>query len=160
MILTILGGLFILNNFETVVKTTEQLTPLELINILKERTKVFVVEQNCPYQEVDDKDKSAIHIYFKNENQILAYARIVPYNDQFMSIGRVLVVKEYRQLALGRQIFATAIDELIKHFPEKEIKIQAQSYLEAFYGSFGFEAVTNPYLEDDILHTDMILRNK
>ncbi|MBS7578145.1 MULTISPECIES: GNAT family N-acetyltransferase [unclassified Enterococcus] len=149
-----------MTNFETVIKTTEQLTPSELINLLKERTKVFVVEQNCPYQEVDDKDISAIHVFFKNKNQILAYARIVPFNQEYMSIGRVLVVKEYRQLKLGRKLFATAMDEVTKRFPKKRVKIQAQSYLEAFYASFGFKAVSDSYLEDGIPHLDMILQNK
>lgn len=149
-----------MNNYKTIIKTSNQLSTQELINLLKVRTKVFVVEQNCPYQEVDDKDNDAIHIFFQNKNQILAYARLVPFDQTYMSIGRVLVVKEFRQLKLGRQIFATAINELLKRYPDKSIKIQAQSYLEKFYGTFGFKAVSNLYLEDGISHVDMVLINK
>lgn len=149
-----------MNNYETVIKASNQLSAQELINLLKVRTKVFVVEQNCPYQEVDDKDNDAVHVFFKKGNQILAYARIVPFDQTYMSVGRVLVVKEFRQHKLGRQIFATAINELTQRFPNKDIKIQAQSYLKNFYGSFGFKAVSDLYLEDGISHVDMVLQNQ
>ncbi|EKZ0119977.1 GNAT family N-acetyltransferase, partial [Enterococcus faecalis] len=86
-----------MENLELVIKDTKELLPLEFLKIIKERVRVFVVEQNCAYQEVDDKDDTARHVYFKSNDKIVAYARItLDQNDTTISFGRVLVVKEYR----------------------------------------------------------------
>jgi len=149
-----------MNNFTLNVKQTSGLTPKELIKIMQERTKVFVVEQNCPYQEIDEKDENALHIFFTNSNEILAYTRIVLNDDQVHpSFGRVLVSKNMRGKGFGRKIVTVTLDIISQKYPNQDIKIQAQTYLEKFYSSFGFQAVSQQYLEDDIPHIDMLLSN-
>jgi len=147
-----------MNNFTLNVKQTSELTPKELVKIMQERTKVFVVEQNCPYQEIDEKDEDALHIFFTNSNEILAYTRIVLNDDQVHpSFGRVLVPKNMRGKGFGRKIVTATLDIISQKYPGQDIKIQAQTYLEKFYGSFGFLAVSQQYLEDGIPHVDMLL---
>jgi len=145
---------------EVIIKKTNQLSGEEIVQIMKERTKVFVVEQNCVYQEVDDKDIDATHVIFKKDQRLVAYARVILHdNRQDMSFGRVLVVKEFRKLHLGRQLVDTTIKYIKKKYPERIIKIQAQNYLKDFYASFGFFSVSDVYLEDDIPHIDMVLND-
>jgi ElaA protein len=142
---------------ELVIKDTAELTAAELIAIMRARVRVFVVEQNCPYQEVDAKDDTARHVMLQRGGQLIAYARIVPHDDGVhMSFGLVLVVQEYRQQHLGRQLVAATIAEMQRLYPGQPIKIQAQNYLRDFYASFGFTAVSDVYLEDGIPHVDMI----
>ena len=145
-----------MEKYETVIKKTSLLSAQEVVDIMKERTKIFVVEQKCAYQEVDEKDNNATHVFFKNGNKILAYTRII-YNDDKtdISFGRVLVVKKYRNLHFGRKIVETTIEYINKYYPNQNIKIQAQNYLKPFYESFGFESVSDIYLEDGIPHIDM-----
>ncbi|QLB16933.1 GCN5 family acetyltransferase [Mannheimia varigena] len=135
--------------------TFEQLTTAELFEIYKARTAVFVVEQNCPYQEVDDKDLQAVHFFAKNAKNLTAYCRLIPAEDG-VHIGRVLVVKEYRGAGLARELVQKAMDYCREHFPAQPIHAQAQSYLQEFYESFGFKAVSGVYLEDGIPHLDMV----
>lgn len=146
------------DEIKTSVKNTQQLTSSELINIMRERTRVFVVEQNCAYQEVDEKDDEAEHVMMTVGDQLAAYARIVPHDDKkHISFGRVLVVKEFRGRSLGRQIVAKTIEEIKKDYPGNKIKIEGQSYLKNFYESFGFQAVSEPYPIDGIEHIDFVL---
>lgn len=147
-----------MNDFTLNVKQTSGLTPKELVKIMQGRTKVFVVEQNCPYQEIDEKDEDALHIFFANSNEILAYTRIVLNDDQVHpSFGRVLVPKNMRGKGFGRKIVTATLDIISQKYPGQDIKIQAQTYLEKFYGSFGFQAVSQQYLEDGIPHVGMLL---
>lgn len=144
--------------FNLEIKNTNELSNLELLEVMKARVAVFVVEQNCPYQEVDDKDNDARHVMLKTDGHIAAYTRIIEHDDQIhISFGRVLVVKQYRGQQLGRKIVQTTIDEIHRLYPDKGIKIQGQNYLRQFYESFGFEAVSDVYLEDDIPHLDLVL---
>ncbi|TLU75536.1 GNAT family N-acetyltransferase [Mannheimia varigena] len=136
-------------------KTFEQLTTAELFEIYQARTAVFVVEQNCPYQEVDDKDLQAVHFFAKNAKNLTAYCRLIPAEDG-VHIGRVLVVKEQRGEGLARELVQKAMDYCREHFPSQPIHAQAQSYLQGFYESFGFKAVSDVYLEDGIPHLDMV----
>lgn len=143
-------------DFSIQIKETAALTPDELLTILAARIRVFVVEQACAYQEVDDQDFEARHIMFYRESKLVAYARIIPHADgQHISFGRVLVVKEYRGQQLGQQLIDTVLAEIARLFPDQAIKIQAQNYLRDFYGRFGFVAVSDVYLEDEIPHVDM-----
>lgn len=143
---------------ELVIKDTKELTVLELLEIMKARVKVFVVEQNCPYQEVDEKDAVARHIYLKDQEKVVAYTRIVPHEDaNYLSFGRVLVDKSYRKEHLGKRIVAETLAEIKRLEPQRPVKISAQNYLRGFYGSFGFQAVSDVYLEDNIPHLDMVL---
>lgn len=142
------------------IKTFEQLTNTELYNILKVRTEVFVVEQNCPYPEVDGKDLNSYHLYKEVNGEIIAYLRILPPGVSYkeLSIGRVLVDKEYRGQKLAQQMMEYALQFIQNELNETTVKIQAQEYLRHFYGSFGFEAISETYLEDNIPHIDMLLQ--
>lgn len=136
-------------------RSFEALTALELFTIYQARTAVFVVEQNCPYQEVDNKDLQAVHLFAKNANNLTAYCRLIPDTDG-VHIGRVLVVKENRGSGLARELVQKAMDYCSTHFSNQPIHAQAQSYLQAFYESFGFKAMSGVYLEDGIPHLDMV----
>ncbi|MFH5812043.1 GNAT family N-acetyltransferase [Companilactobacillus sp. FL22-1] len=138
------------------VKETNELSPKELIDILKARVAVFVVEQNCPYQEVDADDYNDLHVCLIENNELKAYTRIIVKADH-ITFGRVLVVKKYRQAGLGKKIVQATIDEIKQRFPNQPIQIQAQAYLQNFYESFGFKPISKVYLEDEIPHLDMLM---
>lgn len=140
------------------IKAFHELSTKELYAILQVRTDVFVVEQNCPYLEVDGKDLHSFHLYKEVNGHIMAYLRILPPGVSYeqSSIGRVLVAKTHRRQGLGYELVQKGIDFIHYELHEHEIKIQAQHYLRAFYASFGFQAVSDVYLEDDIPHLDMI----
>lgn len=142
------------------LKTFNELTNTELYNILQERTNVFVVEQNCPYPEVDGKDVQSYHLYKEQNGEIVAYLRILPPGVSYaeLSIGRVLVKKEYRGQRLAHELMAHALQFIEDELNETTVKIQAQDYLRNFYSSFGFEAISEVYLDDGIPHVDMLLR--
>lgn len=153
---------YIMDRFKLKIKPTKDLSASELIKIMQARVAVFVVEQDCPYQEIDTKDENAWHVILKDQqnNQIAAYARIVDHDDgQSISFGRVLVVKSYRNQQLGRAIVTAALDHIHEKFPDQTVKIAAQDYLRNFYGSLGFKAKSDVYLEDGIPHIDMTLVN-
>ena len=123
------------------------------------RSEIFVVEQNCVYQDIDGKDENAVHIIGKKEKEIVAYARIFvrgeSYSD-FTSIGRVLVKKKSRGKSLGHQLIAFCIKFLETNNPKCSIKISAQTHLENFYYKHGFRKQGESYLEDGIPHIEML----
>ena len=139
--------------------TFEELTSIELYKILQARTDIFVVEQNCAYPEVDGKDLLSYHLFKEINGEIVAYLRILPPGVSYeqASIGRVIVKKEYRGQKLAQQMLGKAIEFIIEEMKETKIKIQAQEYLLAFYSSFGFQPISESYLEDGIPHVDMLL---
>ncbi|MBF7094789.1 GNAT family N-acetyltransferase [Streptococcus sp. HF-1907] len=139
-----------------IVKPFNQLNTQELFLIYQARTTVFVVEQNCPYQEVDDDDLSAIHVFDLRDGQIAAYCRLIPTDSQ-VKLGRVLVSKDFRKDGLGRDLVQKALQVAKQTGFQLPVYAQAQAYLEKFYASFGFKATSEVYLEDDIPHLDMIL---
>ncbi|MGL9727433.1 GNAT family N-acetyltransferase [Enterococcus sp. DIV0756] len=141
------------------IKTTDELTPQELITILQARTAVFVVEQNCPYQEVDEADRSALHVCIEEKGKLQAYARILA-AEETIHFGRVLVVKEYRGQQLGRKIVSETLKEIDARYPNRLVVISAQAHLADFYQSFGFEKNSEIYLEDEIPHIEMILKKE
>jgi len=145
---------------ELLTRSLETFESLELHKIFKLRIDVFVVEQECPYEEIDNKDINAMHIYLKNKNDIVAYLRVLSPGMSYeeASIGRVLVNKKYRGKGYGRQIMKAGIDYCKSHY-SGNIKISAQAYLEEFYKSLGFEKASDIYLEDNIPHIDMIYYN-
>lgn len=138
----------------------KELTLEELHDILKLRINVFVVEQNCPYPELDDLDKNAIHQFVKENGEIVAYARLLKPGNRFSeySIGRVVVSKTIRQTGIGIQLMNTAIDFILNNFGATSIKISAQKHLQNFYENLGFRVVTKEYLEDGIPHLGMRLK--
>lgn len=142
------------------LKKFEELKVEEIYKILEIRNEVFIVEQQCVYQDCDGKDESAYHLYLKDNNKIIAYLRILKKGVSFdeISIGRVLVHKNYRGKGISREMMLKAINFIELNLNEKEIKIQAQSYLVNFYGSLGFREVSNEYLEDNIPHIDMLYK--
>jgi|TARA_B110000971_G_C20014796_1_gene503408 ElaA protein len=137
-----------------------ELTTNQLYNILKLRAEVFVVEQNCAYQDLDNKDNKALHLIGEINNEIIAYTRIFKKGDYFTnsSIGRVLVKKEFRKKELGKAIMEKSIEIIKKNTKEEKIEISAQKYLTKFYKDLGFKKTGKEYLEDNIPHIKMILK--
>lgn len=139
------------------VKRFDELSTLELYKILRIRAAVFIVEQNCVYQDIDDKDQKALHVIgYKNE-QVVAYTRLFDtgYYFESASIGRVVVSKEERKYGYGHDLIKESIKAIEVYFKTKEIKIAAQTYLKKFYESHGFIKIGEEYLEDGIPHIDM-----
>lgn len=140
------------------VKTFEELTKQELYNLLQLRSEVFVVEQDCVYQDMDGKDEKALHVLGFKEDKIVAYTRIFKpglYFDE-SSIGRVVVAKNERKYKYGYDIMEASIEAIKHHFKTSLIKISAQCYLKKFYSNLGFNIIGEEYLEDDIPHIAMI----
>ncbi|GEQ04612.1 GNAT family N-acetyltransferase [Staphylococcus gallinarum] len=138
------------------IVNTQHLSTIELIDIMRERIKVFVVEQNCPYQEVDEEDENALHVMLKDQNKLVAYTRIIE-RENDISFGRVLVTEKYRKQQYGKQIVRQTIDEIKKRYKCGIIKISGQAHLQNFYESFGFKCVSESYLEDGIPHVSLEL---
>lgn len=140
------------------IKAFEHLSTDELYAILQLRSEVFVVEQNCVYQDLDGKDQIALHVLgFKNK-KLVAYTRVFKPGDYFehASIGRVIVKENQRKFKYGYDIMEASIEVIRIHFGKTKIKISAQVYLKKFYNNLGFEAVGEEYLEDGIPHVGMI----
>lgn len=138
----------------------ETLNNKALYDIMNLRQSVFIVEQQCAYLDADGKDIPAHHLLCYDDFGLAAYARLLPKGisyDHYTSIGRVVSASRVRRTGAGRQLMATAIAETQRLYGNTPIKISAQSYLLAFYQSFGFEAEGETYLEDDIPHNAMIL---
>ena len=144
-------------------KNFQALTTEELYEIFALRAKVFVVEQNCPYQDVDGKDLYSIHVLGYINNQLVAYARVLGQGvsyQEYASIGRIVTSPSIRGKKFGHDLVAVAIKVCQKNFPGQPIKISAQAHLEKFYNKHGFKATGEAYLEDDIPHIGMILKDK
>ena len=141
-----------------VSKHFHELTIQELYNILQLRSEVFVVEQNCIYQDIDGKDQKAVHIFIKENKDVLAYSRVFNEGEYFEnpSIGRVVVKKEKRGTELGKKIMMEGAKYIKETFTNKKIEISAQKYLKDFYSELGYEFTGNEYLEDGIPHIRMI----
>lgn len=141
---------------EFVIKQFNELTLDELYKILKVRTSIFVVEQNCPYQELDDLDQSSYHIYLEEDNQIIAYARVISKDNPFheVSIGRVLVTK--RRHGYGTKVVQKAIEVATEKYYAEKIVIEAQTYVKKMYENVGFKQISMPFLEDGIEHIKMV----
>ncbi|CAM4442622.1 GNAT family N-acetyltransferase [Flavobacterium terrigena] len=139
------------------IKRFNELSTTELYQILQLRSEVFVVEQNCVYQDVDGKDEKAIHVLGYYEGVLAAYSRLFKPNDYFTqsSIGRVIVKPSHRDKKLGHDLMKASIDAVKDLFHETNITISAQLYLQKFYESHGFVIVGESYLEDDIPHIEM-----
>ena len=133
-----------------------------LYNILLERTKVFVVEQNCIFNDMDSIDMKSYHLVGFYDNAIAAYARLMPPELTFkeMSIGRVLTPQLFRTKGFGKYLMEQAIDKCYEIFGEGDIKIGAQLYLKRFYEHFGFKPLGEIHNIDGIPHTLMLLKNK
>ena len=142
----------------TVIKSFKELTAKELYNLLQLRSEVFVVEQDCVYQDLDGKDEKALHILGYSDNRLVAYTRIFKPSDYFKeaSIGRVVVKESDRKFKYGYKIMQASIEAIKSHYNVTEIRISAQTYLKRFYNNLDFKEVGEEYLEDGIPHINMI----
>ena len=140
------------------IKKFKDLSPLELYEILQLRSEVFVVEQDCVYQDIDGNDQKALHIIGTVENKIIAYTRCFRPGDYFKeaSIGRVVVKESQRKFKRGNQIMNNSIKAINDHYKTKIIKISAQCYLNKFYTNLQFKSIGEKYLEDGIPHVTMV----
>ena len=143
---------------EIKVKTFKELNLEDLYNILQLRSEVFVVEQDCVYQDVDGKDQNALHVIGYKDEEIVAYTRIFKPGAYFedASIGRVVVSKNERQFKYGYDIMKASISAVNDRFKTTTIKLSAQTYLTQFYNNLGFEKIGKEYLEDGIPHIGMV----
>lgn len=135
----------------------EELDTPSLYNILKLRSEVFVLEQNCCYQDLDGKDEKAVHLQGFCDEKLVAYCRLFRKGDYFTeaSIGRVVVSIEYRRSGLGHQLIRKAIELQKELLKEQKVTISAQLYLKKFYEKHGFVQTSDQYQEDSIAHIQM-----
>jgi ElaA protein len=141
------------------VRRLDAFSAADLYDMLKLRVDVFVVEQHCPYPELDGNDKDCLHLRLLMDGELLACARLWrPTPEQHPRIGRVAVSPNHRGKRLGDALMREAIAEVEKLYPAEPIEISAQSHLQKFYGSLGFEVISEEYLEDGIPHVDMLRR--
>lgn len=145
---------------ETVVKKFDELTVEELYEILKLRAEVFVVEQDCVYQDIDDKDKGAWHVFLRDDDGIEAYLRVLDKGVAFeeVSIGRVVTKK--RKQGFGKTVMEVGMKVAVDMFGADRIKIVAQSYAEGFYAKMGFVTVSEEFMYDGIPHIYMVWEKK
>jgi ElaA protein len=141
-----------------------ELSTTQLYQLLKLRIDVFVVEQTCPYPELDDKDHqdNVYHLLGYQDEKLVACARLLAPGISYpqVSIGRVATAQAYRQHGLGKKLLSTALHQCEQLWPQQDIQIGAQVYLIAFYENFGFQRDSHDYLEDNIPHLDMLLTKK
>ena len=144
---------------KSVIKTFNELSTADIYSMLQLRSEIFVVEQNCVYQDIDDKDQNALHLLLKKNNYLIGYSRMFKPGDYFKqaSIGRVLVKKNERKNKYGSLLMQLSIKAIKDTFNEKKIKISAQIYLIGFYKKLGFLPEGEEYLEDGIPHVAMLL---
>ena len=147
-----------LYSMKWLLKKFENLAPHELYAILQLRNEVFVVEQNCVYQDADNKDKFSFHLMGWEEDKLIAYTRLIPAGIAYTepSIGRVVTSPSARGTGAGRELMQCSIDNIYKLFGKHPIRIGAQLYLKKFYSSLGFEPTGDIYLEDGIEHIEMV----
>ena len=141
-----------------ITKTFSELDTEDLYQILRIRSEVFVVEQDCVYQDIDNKDQNAIHLYYKENDQIVAYTRIFKAGDYYENpcIGRVVVSKKDRGNDLGKKIMIDSMEYIKQNIKGEKIELSAQKYLDKFYKDLGFYKIGEDYLEDGIPHQRMI----
>jgi ElaA protein len=141
------------------LKPFSQLTPEELYALLRLRSEVFVVEQNCVFLDMDDKDRYCVHIMGWKDDLLAAYSRVVPAGISYVesSIGRIVTSPAARRDGFGKELLITSIDHLYTLHGKVPIRIGAQYYLKKFYESFGFIQKGEIYLEDGIEHIEMLL---
>ena len=147
-----LGG----ESMETFVKTFDELTTTELYEILQARAEVFIVEQDCVYQDLDGVDQDAYHVYIKENGKIMAYLRVIDRGKRLdeVSIGRVICLK--RRQGIGSALMREGLRVAKEKYGADKVKIGAQLYAKPFYEGVGFKQVSDEYLEDDIPHIYMI----
>ena len=142
---------------ELLAKSFAELSTRELYDLLRLRVDVFVVEQRCPYPELDGRDQAALHVWLQDETGIQAYLRIMDrgVSSEYVTIGRVIAVK--RRQGLGSRILAEGVRLARERFGAEQIYLEAQVYAKALYEKQGFRAISDPFPEDGIPHVKMLL---
>ena len=145
---------------QVVVKRFDELTNRELYEILRLRAAVFVVEQNCVYQDLDNIDQDAWHVYIEENGEILGYLRVIDKGNRLdeVSIGRVISLK--RRKGIGTKLMEAGKRVAKEKYGAKKIKIGAQQWATPFYESVGFSQISSAYMEDGIPHVYMIYEDK
>ena len=140
-----------------IIKSFEELNKAELYQIIQLRIAVFIVEQDCPYPDLDDMDQDAQHLWIEDAGEIVCYLRVNPAGSRFLepSLGRIVTKKSHRNRGLAEMLIKKAID-LVCEKESRAIRISAQCYLEKYYEKFGFIKASEEYLEDDIPHIEML----
>ena len=140
-----------------IIKSFEELNKAELYQIIQLRIAVFIVEQDCPYPDLDDMDQDAQHLWIEDAGEIVCYLRVNPAGSRFSepSLGRIVTKKSHRNRGLAEKLIKKAID-LVCEKESRAIRISAQCYLEKYYEKFGFIKASEEYLEDDIPHIEML----
>ena len=140
-----------------IIKSFEELNKAELYQIIQLRIAVFIVEQDCPYPDLDDMDQDAQHLWIEDAGEIVCYLRVNPAGSRFSepSLGRILTKKSHRNRGLAEKLIKKAID-LVCEKESRAIRISAQCYLEKYYEKFGFIKASEEYLEDNIPHIEML----
>ncbi|WP_430814446.1 GNAT family N-acetyltransferase [Carboxylicivirga sp. RSCT41] len=142
------------------IKPFNELNLKELYNALQLRAEIFVVEQNCVYNDIDGNDELAYHLLATDNGHVVGYVRMLPGGTRFKhtSIGRLVVHKDYRFKGLARQLMEEAAQWIFENWKSELIQISAQKYLKAFYQSLGYNIISDEYLEDGIPHLKMELK--
>lgn len=138
-------------------KRFDELTPAQLYEILKSRAQIFMLEQNIWCLDMDDVDYKSVHCFLEEDGRVVAYLRVF-YDDGGLRIGRVLSL--IHGIGLGRELMKMSLEYIHKHMPCQTITLHSQSYVRGFYEKFGFEAVSEPFYEEGILHVTMQLKRK
>lgn len=141
------------------LKTFAQMSAGEIYGVMKLRQDVFIVEQMCPFPDLDDKDPHCHHLWAEHEHAVVAYLRLVPpslMEGQCVSLGRVCTAMTARTGGVGRELVIKGLSELKRLYPDRRCEIGAQTYLTSFYQSVGFRVHGEPYLEDGIPHRHMV----
>lgn len=148
----------IVENIDWKFQKIEEMTSVHLYKMLQLRSAVFVIEQTCIYQDMDDVDLIATHLTGMYNDELVACTRIISpsHYKGYSSIGRVCTNKDYRALKIGKVLMNHSIEYCLKEYPKAAIKISAQQYLIRFYTELGFKTIGEGYLEDDIPHIAMI----
>ena len=145
--------------FQSTIKPYNDLSKDQFFDILKLRIEIFVVEQCCYYQELDNEDKEAFHVSIYNDGIIVAVGRIIPnHHNKEVKIGRIAVKMEHRKKGLAYKMMKDIMNFISKKYKNFSVLLSAQTYLIEFYQSFGFKEIGNTYLEDGIEHINMVLK--
>lgn len=131
----------------------------ELYDVMKLRFDVFVLEQECLYQEFDGRDQGGFHLLLKDGGKLVGTARVLPESER-VYMGRIVLLPPYRSKGFGKKMLEFTLEFIRDNFEEKDIELQAQAYLRGFYESLGFEAISGHYLDEGIEHVDMRWRRR
>jgi ElaA protein len=149
-----------MDDVQLIIKPFDELTPQLLYTAIKLRQDVFIIEQDCIYDDLDNQDQKCLHLFMMMDGKTAGYSRIVPPGVKFeeSSIGRIIISPGFRNRKLGYTLVKKSIIETLKLFPGINIKIEAQAHLEKFYQNLDFETISTPYDVDGIPHIQMILK--